>query len=273
MSITSHLSRQLISILLIHEWHLWVSSLLPVYFIMVKTKELSSDMRSRIIAKHREGHSIREIGKLLIIPKSSVCNIIKKWKMFRTTANKQRSGAPRKLNERTRRTIVRAINKDPRITATALTKELAEVDSVKVHPETVRRALRSFGLNGRVARKKPLLKQRHKTVRLNFARKHITKPQTFWNNVLWSDETKIKRFESDGKVWVWRKPGEAFKDKYLVPTVKHGGGGVMVWGCMASSGVGAVHFIDGIMDRKRYSGEEDAAISQESGGTKMGFPT
>lgn len=38
----------------------------------------------------------------------------------------------------------------------------------------------------------------------------------------------------------------------LAPTVKHGGGGVMVWGCMSSGGVGELVFIDGIMDKKVY---------------------
>ena len=38
----------------------------------------------------------------------------------------------------------------------------------------------------------------------------------------------------------------------MVPTIKHGGGGVMVLGCMAASGVGNLTFIDGIMDHKMY---------------------
>ncbi len=30
---------------------------------------------------------------------------------------------------------------------------------------------------------------------------------------------------------VWWQPGEEYKDKCVLPTVKHGGGSVMVWGC------------------------------------------
>ena len=34
--------------------------------------------------------------------------------------------------------------------------------------------------------------------------------------------------------------------------MKHGGGGVMVWGCMSAAGVGNLVFIDGIMDHRVY---------------------
>ena len=55
-----------------------------------------------------------------------------------------------------------------------------------------------------------------------------TKHMDYWNHVLWSDEMKINLFGSDGFKYVWRQPGEEFKDKCVMPTVKHGGGNVMV---------------------------------------------
>ncbi len=66
----------------------------------------------------------------------------------------------------------------------------------------------------------------------------------YWNHVLWSDETKINLFGSDGVKRVWRHPGEEYKDKCVLPTVKHGGGSVMVWGCMSAAGTGELEFID-----------------------------
>lgn len=38
----------------------------------------------------------------------------------------------------------------------------------------------------------------------------------------------------------------------LRSTVKHGGGNVLVWGCMAASGVGNLHFIEGAMNKFMY---------------------
>ena len=46
--------------------------------------------------------------------------------------------------------------------------------------------------------------------------------------------------------------GEACKPKYTMPTVKHGGDSIMLWGCCAAGGTGAVHKIDGITRQENY---------------------
>ncbi|GFV08756.1 transposable element Tcb1 transposase [Trichonephila clavipes] len=74
----------------------------------------------------------------------------------------------------------------------------------------------------------------------------------FWNAVNFSNESKFNNFESDGRQYVWRKPNTELEKQHLTPTVKHGGGSVLVCSCMAENGVGKLCFIDGIMTARTY---------------------
>ncbi len=92
----------------------------------------------------------------------------------------------------------------------------------------------------------------HKKACKQFAEDKQTKDMDYWNHILWSDENKINLFGSDGVKHVWRQPGEEYKDKCVLPTVKHGAGSVMVWGCMSAAGTGELQFIEGTMNSNMY---------------------
>ena len=48
--------------------------------------------------------------------------------------------------------------------------------------------------------------------------------------MFWSDETKVNRFQSDGKVWCWSNyDTNAINENIVSRKVKHGGGCVMSW--------------------------------------------
>ncbi len=101
-------------------------------------------------------------------------------------------------------------------------------------------------------RRKSLLKMMHKKAHKQFAEDKQTKDMDYWDHVLWSDETKINLFGSDSVKRVRRQPGEEYKDKCVLPTVKHGGGSVIVWGCMCAASTGELQFIEGNMNANMY---------------------
>ena len=73
-----------------------------------------------------------------------------------------------------------------------------------------------------------------------------------WKKVLWSDETKTELFGLHAKHYVWRKPNTAHQPEHTIPTVKHGGGSIMLWGCFSSAGTGKLVRVDGKMDGAKY---------------------
>uniref|UniRef100_A0A8C8K1R5 Metallophosphoesterase 1 n=1 Tax=Oncorhynchus tshawytscha TaxID=74940 RepID=A0A8C8K1R5_ONCTS len=74
-----------------------------------------------------------------------------------------------------------------------------------------------------------------------------------WSDeIIWSDETKIELFGNNDHRYVWRKKGEACKPKNTIPTVKHGGGSVMLLGCFDAEGTGTRNKIDDIMREDNY---------------------
>ena len=77
--------------------------------------------------------------------------------------------------------------------------------------------------------------KQHGGARLWFATAHGDKDRTFGRNVLWSDKRKIELFGHNDHCYVWRKKGEACKPKNTIPTVKHVGGSIMLWGCFTKA--------------------------------------
>ena len=103
-----------------------------------------------------------------------------------------------------------------------------------------------------------------------YAKMYRNEPMTFWNKVLWTDESKFNLFGSDGKVMVWRTPREELDPKCTVPTVKHGGGNVKVWGCFSTAGVGRLVFIEGNMTGQMYADILEGNLFQSVKQLKLG---
>lgn len=214
--------------------------------------QVSSEIRGAILALSEAGLSVRQIATQLTKPKSTVQSVLKQYKDTGSLKVKERSGRPRVTTKREDSLLVLNSKKNRKKPATVLTSELNDSRDSNVSLTTVKRRLRSAGLFGRIAAKKPYLKPINQLKRLKWAKAHKDWTKEQWKKVLFTDESKFEIFGSKRRSYVRRMPGERMSMECIQPTVKHGGGSVMVWGCFGGNKTGDLIQIEGIMDKKVY---------------------
>ena len=72
-----------------------------------------------------------------------------------------------------------------------------------------------------------------------------------WRKTLFTDETKCELFKNGHRrVYIRHSEGEKMMTVCIVPTVKHGGGSIMLWRCLGNERVGDLIKINGIMKKE-----------------------
>ena len=153
----------------------------------MESKELSVELRDRTV-RHRSGEGYKTISGVLKLPKSTVCSIIRKENKYGTTKTLPQAGHLTKLSNFARRTLIRELTKNPMTTLTELRSSFTEMEEPAKRP-TISAALHESRLYGWVAKWKPLLRKRHMTACLEFAKRHVK----HWeheakDSVVWWDE-------------------------------------------------------------------------------------
>lgn len=136
------------------------------------------------------------------------------------------------------------------MTAVDINKELL-ASGIHMSAITGRRRLIQAGLRARIPRKKPFLNEKQRKRRLQWTKEHANWAVEDWKKIIWSDETRISIFGSDGLRYVRRRPRENCLPECTTATMKHPLS-IMVWGCMSRSSVGRLQVIDGTLNAERY---------------------
>ncbi len=174
-------------------------------------KELSEDLRIRIVALHKDGLGYKKFSNSLELSYSTVARVIQRFSKTGFTRNRPRKSRSKKLSPCAVRQVQKLASKNRRMSAASIALEVAEVEGQLVSAQTIRHTLQQVGLHGRRPRRKPLLKLAHKKACKQFAEVYLAKSMNYWNHFLWSDESKVNLFDSDGVQHVWRRPGEEYQ--------------------------------------------------------------
>ena len=202
-------------------------------------KTLTANEQKAIIELLKKGNSMKEVT-------------ISKYKKIHIPITKP---AIRKKNNKLSEAKLRIIKRDilsgKLKTATEVHQELIK-DGYNLSYMTVYRSLKSLGFEAKVKQKKPFLSKKHKEIRYKWAKAHEFWTIEDWKNIIWSDETKINIWGSDGIRYYWTRPGDPCKPHHLNLTVKHSGGFLMMWGCMPYYGIEKANHIQQMMDADVY---------------------
>ncbi|GFW24051.1 transposable element Tc1 transposase [Trichonephila clavipes] len=155
---------------------------------MENRKETTIEERKLVIKLSNEGKSQLNIAKVVGRNVNCIQKILQKFKKTGMLANNEGRGRKKIMNSITERRVIHQVKIDPKISAPKIAASTSNTLGRSVSAET---------------------------------------PQQFWNEVIFSDESKFNIFGSDGRRMVSRKPNTSHHPKHTIPAVKHGGGSVM----------------------------------------------
>lgn len=143
---------------------------------MGKSKNLSADLKKRMVDLHKPRRKSLEAISKQQISRSSVQSII----------------CIPYVSHSAERILVQMV-RNPETTKLQACHELGAAGT-SVSLSTVKQILNCYGLNGCLSRKKPLLQNQHQQAWLMFAAVHMDKENLPTEEFLWQDETRIELF-------------------------------------------------------------------------------
>jgi len=221
-------------------------------------REMTDVEKGMIIAFFHIFEKISVVATLVNWPWSTVHNFLAQVCHRGHIANAPQSGRPVILNQRDRRAITRAAEKDRSMTRL----DLRNCHALHVSIRTVDRVLREAGIKKSLTQTCPCLTAAHAKKRLDWAVAQKEETAQDFQNILYSDECTVRKSANSAQKWVFRTPEEKWLADCIKPWGKTNEMGLMVWGCFWGAHRGPlVPILESKVDRWAYI---DRPIGQAS---------
>uniref|UniRef100_A0A4W6G8Q0 Transposase Tc1-like domain-containing protein n=1 Tax=Lates calcarifer TaxID=8187 RepID=A0A4W6G8Q0_LATCA len=206
---------------------------------MPKTRNQMQETCLKIQILSQEGYSCHQIARKCRCSPSAVGYTLQKYKRTNSLEDKPRSGRPRVSSARNDHILIHMCRENLPMTSQELQQQWSNQIGVQCSTRTVCGRLLDHGLRSYKAAKKPLINERQRLARRRWAQAHknwTNWTARNWKKIWWSDESSFQLYPPPDNVRVHKRPGKALSPACTVPTVKHGRGSIMVWGCMSAAG-------------------------------------
>jgi transposase len=219
-------------------------------------KPFSEAQKRAAIELWRANIPLKKIREQMHMSERGLRNILayaKKHPEDPVQKKRKNPGPPSKVSLGSVRKIRRAIDRNPSITGKTLKKNIPDLANVSVR--TISRVCREkLKLPSRKMADKPLLTDRMKNDRLEFARRYAHWGVEEWKKVMFSDESHFElRFGNQNFRCRRSKGSDRFDPKFTRKRVKHPQK-VMAWACFSWKGRGGLDFLKNgeMMNGVRY---------------------
>ncbi|GFW73154.1 transposable element Tcb1 transposase [Trichonephila clavipes] len=216
--------------------------------------QVSEFNRGRIVAYRDCRLPFREIGSRVGRNQKTVMRICDRWMQEGTTDRRGRSHPPQCTTSREDRKIVCMSVTDRSVTSRTVAQHIESVTHHSVSAPTIRRRLQQSGLSARHPLFGLPLMQNHRRLHRQWCDERRMWAAE-WNEVVFTDESRICLQHHDGRIRVWRHRRERILNSCVMHRPTGSAPGIMVWGGIGYHSHTPLVRIAGTLNSKRYISE------------------
>ena len=189
--------------------------------------KLTTDQRNQAIGMIRAGSSTRRVSEHFGCHTKTIQRLLARFRETGGVKDRPRSGRHPVTTDRQDRWILTTHLRNRLQTAVQTARDFP--GPRRPHSDTIRNRLKKNGMLNRRPAIRPILTPRHRRARVEWCQRRQRLPLRWWNNVMFSDESRFNLSRSDGRARVYRRKGERYADCCVIERDRFGGGSVMVW--------------------------------------------